>query len=173
MAHDGSPLEYSWKWNTATSEPEIRYSWEAFNPGEDSCLNPQNHALSLDYMRDVHRVVPNVDFTWSRHFLGLIEQGDRPASNFLHSVEYHRTQGIDLKSYFLPRNYKLLVGGESTTQAEWDEAITKLDPNNESHQALKEFLANNEEGKGLIPAYDELPPYFSNYGAFSGIVADL
>lgn len=152
MAHDGSPLEYSWKWNTPTTEPEIRYSWEAYNPGWDSCLNPKNHALSLEYMRDVPKVVPHVDFTWSRHFLKMIEAGDRRASNFLHAVEFHRSSGLDLKSYFLPRNFKLLVGGESETQDEWNDAISALDPNNTSHHALKEFLANNAEGKQMVPA---------------------
>jgi hypothetical protein len=157
MAHDGSPLEYSWKWNTPTTAPEVRYSWEAYNPGSDSCLNPKNHALSLDYMCDVPQVVPQVDFTWSRHFLKMIERGDRPASNFLHAVEFHRdtcnsNSGLDLKSYFLPRNFKLLVGGELETQDEWDEAIEALDPENASHRALKEFLANNPEGKKMVPA---------------------
>jgi hypothetical protein len=153
MAHDCSPLEYSWKWNLATSKPEVRYSWEPFNPGHDSCLDPLNHALSLEYMRDVATVVPNADFTWSRHFLELIERGDRPSSNFLHAVDHHRSEGLDLKSYFITRNSKLIVEGAPTTQDEWDEAITKLDPNNGSYHALKNFLANNSEGKLLSPVY--------------------
>ncbi len=149
-------MEYSWKWNTSTSEPEIRYSWEAFNPGNGRTSDPLNQALSLDYMQQVPHVIPDVDFTWARHFLQEIESGDREASNFLHAVEYHRTKRFTLKSYFLPRNVKLLEGGDPTTMKEWDDAILKLDPKNESRDTLMDFLTNNSEGKLMTPAYVEV-----------------
>lgn len=102
-------------------------------------------------MRDVLRVVPDADFTWSRHFLELIEQGDRPSSSFFHAVDHHHSKGLDLKSYLIRRD-----GEELTTQNEWDEAITKLDPNNASHHAVKDFFANNPEGKLSSPVYVKL-----------------
>jgi DMATS type aromatic prenyltransferase len=95
-------------------------------------------------MRDVPKVVPDVDFTLSRHFLGLIEQGDRQTSSFLHAID-HRAQGLDLKSYFITR--------DESTGKEWDEAITKLDPDNAAHHTLKNFLTNNSEGKLMFPMY--------------------
>lgn len=154
MAHDGSPLEYSWKWNTTTSEPDIRYSWEPFNPGAESTGNTENHALSLDYMDKVPRVAPDVDFTWARYFLAELENdNDQPALRFLHAVEFNRTNVFGLKSYFLPRAYKLLEGGDSGTMAEWDAAVMKLDPTNAGRKTLMEFLANNAEGQLLTPVY--------------------
>jgi hypothetical protein len=153
MAHDGSPLEYSWKWNTSNGEPDIRYSWEPFNPGSGTTADPQNHALSLDYMRKVTRVLPDVDFTWANFFLQEIETGDQPASRFLHAVEYNRTKKFGLKSYFLPRNYKLLEGGDSVTMKQWDESIVKLNPKNAGRDTLMNFLGNNAEGKVLEPVY--------------------
>lgn len=154
MAHDGSPLEYSWKWNTTTSEPDIRYSWEPFNPGADSIGNPKNHAISLDYMKKVPRVAPDADFTWARYFLAELEKdNDQPALRFLHAVEFNRTKKFGLKSYFLPRAYKLLEGGDSETMAEWDAAVMKLDPTNAGRKTLMDFIASNFEGQVLIPVY--------------------
>ncbi|KAI1390512.1 aromatic prenyltransferase [Hypoxylon trugodes] len=161
MAHEGSPLEYSWKWNTTTSQPEIRYSWEPFNPGSDRNSNPLNHANSLDYMQTVSHIVRDVDFTWARHFLRELEKEDRPASYFLHAVEYNPAGKLGLKSYFAPRCFKLLEGGDSMVKKEWDDAITKLGPSNACRDNLMEFLANNPEGKLMKPivlAMDDVKP---------------
>ncbi|KAI1288308.1 aromatic prenyltransferase [Xylaria venustula] len=161
MAHEGSPLEYSWKWNTSDSKPDIRYSWEAFNPGSSGTNDPLNHVLSLDYMQHVPEILPDVDFTWANHFLAEIEQGSRAASNFLHAVEFHRSQSFLLKSYFLPRNVKLLEGGDSATMEEWNAAIQKLAKNNMSLDSMTNFLTTNPEGKLMIPAVlamDDVPP---------------
>ncbi|KAI1810885.1 aromatic prenyltransferase [Poronia punctata] len=154
MAHEGSPLEYSWRWNSSSpdSKPEIRYSWEPFNPGSGGTSDPSNHALSVDYMQKVAAVLPDVDFTWANHFLAEIEQGDRASSNFLHAVEFHREQPFDLKSYFLPRNLKLLEGGDSNTMEEWYRAIKKLSTHNPSCDVMMDFLANSPEGKIMVPA---------------------
>ncbi|KAI5868213.1 aromatic prenyltransferase [Durotheca rogersii] len=161
MAHDGSPLEYSWKWNTTNSLPEVRYSWEPYNPGADSTANPRNHEVSLDYMKHISKVVPQADFTWARHFLSEIETGDRPTSNFLHAVEFHRKKPFDLKSYFLPRATKLLEGGDSGVMKEWDDAVVKLDPKNPTREVLRKFLKTNPEGQALSPvvlAMDDVSP---------------
>lgn len=99
-------------------------------------------------MRSLARVIPQADFTWSQHFLGLIENGDRPSSNLIHDMDHHRSVGLDLKSYIVRRG-----GGESTTQNEWDNAVTKLDSNNAIHHAIKDFLADNPEGKLSSPLY--------------------
>jgi hypothetical protein len=151
MSQDCSPLEYSWKWNAPGSQPEVRYSWEPYNPGQDSCVNPLNHKHSHEYMRDIKRVVPHVDFTLCQHFLDILEQGDQPTSNLLHAVDQPRSEGFDLKSYVTPRDFKIPVDRDSITKREWHEAIEKLNPDNASHKALKEFLETNPEGKLMSP----------------------
>lgn len=153
MAHDGSPLEYSWKWNTSSGKPDVRYSWEPFNPGSGRTTDPQNHALSLDYMRTVKQVLPGVDFTWITSLLQEIEGGDQKASHFLHAVEYSQTKAFGLKSYFLPRDYKILQAGSATTMDEWDRVILKLNPNNAGRDTLMKFLSGNPQGKLLQPWY--------------------
>ncbi|KAI8933233.1 hypothetical protein NX059_009866 [Plenodomus lindquistii] len=161
MAHDGSPLEYSWKWNTSTGKPDVRYSWEPFNPGSGRTVDPRNHALSLDYMRTVKQVLPGADFTWITSLLEGIESGDQKASHFLHAVEYSQTKPFGLKSYFLPRDYKILQAGSATTMDEWDKVILKLNPNNAGRDILMKFLSSNPQGKLLQPcvlAVDDVKP---------------
>ena len=40
VACDGSPFEYSWKWNTTDGEPDIRYSCEAVNDALGTAADP-------------------------------------------------------------------------------------------------------------------------------------
>lgn len=138
ISYDGSPLEYSWKWNTTDGEPDIRYSWEAINDASGTATDPLNHDPTLDYMEKVTSVLPGADFTWYRHFLAELynpdrsvyakelEQGDPPATTLMHAVEYNKNASFGLKSYFLPR--KLFMGGDPATLQEWDNAIVKLNP---------------------------------------------
>lgn len=151
MAHEGSPLEYSWKWNTSGSEPDIRYSWEPFNPGSLRTTDPLNQSLSIDYMRRVGEVVPGVDFTWANQLLAEIESGDRAASHFLHAVEFHRTKEFTLKSYFMPRNSELLHEADHADYDEWWRAIENLGSTNASRDVLTHFLKNNPEGQAMVP----------------------
>ncbi|KAJ8107192.1 hypothetical protein ONZ43_g6811 [Nemania bipapillata] len=160
LTYDGSPLEYSWKWNTSESEPDIRYSWEPFNPGRGTS-DPLNHALSIDYMQHVRDLIPGVDFTLAKHLLAEIESGDRHASDFLHATEFNRDKNFSLKSYFFPRNAKPLQAGDSSTLMEWVQAIEKLGTKNASLDLLIDFITNSSEGQVMVPAVvavDDVPP---------------
>lgn len=163
VAYDGSPLEYSWKWNTTTGEPDIRYSWEAINNASGTAADPLNHDPSLEYMEEVVNVLPATDYTWYRHFLAELydpdrgvyakelEQGDPPATTLMHAVEYNKKVSFGLKSYFLTR--KLHIGGDPATLQEWDAAIVKLHPG-KSHpgrDALMNFFTNSPEGQLMKP----------------------
>ncbi|KAK1957516.1 aromatic prenyltransferase [Colletotrichum sublineola] len=110
IAYDGSPFEYSWKWNTTAGEPDIRYSWEAINSSSGTTADPLNHDPTLDYMEKVPVILPEVDFSWYRHFLAElynpdrsvyakeIEEGEPPATTLMHAVEYNRHASFGLKS---------------------------------------------------------------------------
>ena len=108
-------------------------------------------------MRTVGDVLPGVDFTWINTLLREIEGGDQNASHFLHAVEYSQTKSFGLKSYFLPRDYKILQAGDTKTMDNWNEVISKLNPNNAGRDTLMEFLSGNAEGKLLEPWYDTFP----------------
>ncbi|KAI9677128.1 MAG: hypothetical protein M1822_008237 [Bathelium mastoideum] len=163
IAYDGSPLEYSWKWNTTTGEPDIRYSWEAIGPKSGTAADPLNHDPSLDYMDKVPSVLPGVDFSWFRFFMQNIynpdrsfyakelEQGEPPATTLMHAVEYNKEKSFGLKSYFLAR--KLHLGGDPNTTKEWDDAIVKLSPDGDhpGRDALQRFLTTSPEGRLMKP----------------------
>jgi DMATS type aromatic prenyltransferase len=163
IAYDGSPLEYSWKWNTSKGEPDIRYSWEAIGPKAGTAADPLNHDPSLDYMEKVTRALPNANFSLYRYFLAQLydpdrtvyakelEQGDPPATTLMHAVEYNKKKSFGLKSYFLPR--KLFLGGDPATMQEWDAAIRKLNPDGKhpGRDALITFLATSPEGRLMKP----------------------
>ncbi|CAN8095471.1 unnamed protein product [Discula destructiva] len=170
MADDGSPLEYSWKWNTTTSKPDVRYSWEPFESGSDSSstIAHESHAVSLDYMKKVPQVVSDTNFTWTRHFLSELElhriqahDSESGTLRLFHAAEFNRTKQIGLKTYFLPPKYRVLKGGDETTLEEWDAAIIKLDPKNAGRRMLMDFLTNNVEGQVMSPlmlAMDNVKP---------------
>ncbi|KAK1454240.1 aromatic prenyltransferase [Colletotrichum cuscutae] len=163
VAYDGSPFEYSWKWNTTSGEPDIRYSWEAINNSSGTAADPLNHDPTLDYMEKVPSALSGVDFSWYRHFLAELynpdrsvyakelENGDPPATTLMHAVEYNKKASFGLKSYFLPR--KLFQGGDPATLGEWDAAIKKLNPDGKhpGRDALMHFLANSPEGRLMKP----------------------
>ncbi|KAL9095873.1 MAG: hypothetical protein Q9165_001870 [Trypethelium subeluteriae] len=173
IAYDGSPLEYSWKWNTTTGEPDIRYSWEAIGPNSGTAADPLNHGATLEYMEKMPSVLPNVDFSWYRHFLRELynpdrsgyarelEQGNPQTTTLMHAVEYNKEKSFGLKSYIIPQ--KLLKGGDPATAKEWDDAIIKLNPdgNHPGRDALQHFLTNNPEGRAMkvvIMGMDNVKP---------------
>ena len=173
VSYDGSPLEYSWKWNTTGGEPDIRYSWEAINSASGTAADPLNHDPTLDYMAKVSSVLPDADFTWYRHFLAELynpdravyakelENGDPPATTLMHAVEYNKNASFGLKSYFLPM--KLFQGGDPATLQQWDNAIVKLHPgrSHPGRDALMNFLATSAEGQLMtrnVMGMDDVEP---------------
>ncbi len=115
-------------------------------------------------MRDVSMVVPEADFTLSRHFLNEIERHDQPASHFLQAVDNHQSQSLALKSYLVPRSYGDHEGKRAMTLNELNGAISKLDPNNASQHTLKVFLETHPAGRLLNPGYVVLPRSFLMQG---------
>ncbi|KAI1367013.1 dimethylallyl tryptophan synthase GliD1 [Xylaria arbuscula] len=166
---EGSPIEYSWKWNTSKGEPDVRYSWEAINQRSGTPLDPLNHGATLDFMHEIPAVVPDADFSWVHHFLAhlfdhdiakYVREGDEkglPPTTVIHGIEYVRS-GVGLKSYFIPRR----VGQVGPMPIEqWDEAIVKLDSNNATRDTMMKFIRENSEGqlfKPVIMGIDDVEP---------------
>ncbi|EER38497.1 dimethylallyl tryptophan synthase GliD1 [Histoplasma capsulatum H143] len=139
IAYDGSPLEYSWKWNTRTGEPDIHYSWEAI--GKDSAVD---YLWYRQFLTEIYR--PDREF-----YAKELEAGEPPATTLMHAVEYNKEASFGLKSYFLAR--KPFIGGDPATTQEWDDAIMKLNRGkaHPGRDALMHFLANSPEGKLMKP----------------------
>jgi hypothetical protein len=121
--------------------------WDAVNDGSESCSNPLNHAVSHKYMDKVKSALPGADFTWSRHFLDVVDKGDGPTSFFLNAVEPRRSGDSEHKFYIVHRWDK------ADTEDEWDSAMMKPDLDNASHAVLREFIVTSPEGRALRPLY--------------------
>lgn len=163
IAYDGSPFEYSWKWNTSSGSPDIRYSWEPIGPKSGSLEDPLNHDPSLEYMGRVTKVLPKANFSMFRRYLTEVynpdravyaeelAQGDPPATTLMHAVEYNKTKEFGLKSYFLAG--KLHLGGDPLTNQHWDNAVVKVNAGRptKGRDALQYFIANSPEGRLMKP----------------------
>lgn len=157
---EGSPMEYSWKWNTPTSEPDVRFTMEAINQFTGTAMDPLNQTASREMLHRIAEAVPTIDLTWVNHFLATLYDHDNAkyveeaaagahfTSTVLTAAEF-LPRGLSMKTYFLPRRLGQTEG--QIPMAQWEESLVKLDPNSEARAALHKFLNNNPEGKLLSP----------------------
>ncbi|ROV98477.1 hypothetical protein VPNG_08538 [Cytospora leucostoma] len=166
---EGSPMEYSWKWNTPTSEPDVRFTMEAINRFAGTSLDPLNQTASREMLHRISEAVPTIDLTWVNHFFATLfdhdiskynaeaAAGAHFATSVCHAVEF-LPKGLSLKTYFVPRR----LGHEGQIPlALWEESLGKLNPDSAARATLYDFLNNNPEGKHLSPfmlAVDDVVP---------------
>lgn len=155
---EGGPIEYSWKWPTRTSEPDIRYSLEPINRFSGTAEDPLNQQPATQVLNRLAKMIPGVDLTWTNHFLATLYDHDKtkyvekmaatgmPATSTFGMAAEFCTKGLGLKAYFVPRK----VGHHPVPpQADWEAAIKQLHPENPSLETLLEFLAGHPEGQKL------------------------
>ncbi|ATY65187.1 dimethylallyl tryptophan synthase 1 [Cordyceps militaris] len=168
LSLEGLPIEYSWKWNTATENPEIRYTIEAKSKSSGSKTDPLNQDASREMLRCLRSSFPGVDLTWTDHFMAALFDHDRSKYTKAAAMasEAHTTSvmiaaelkaaGFAFKTYLIPRR----VDERYPSLPFWQDAIAKLSPNNLAAGALYRFL-NTSEGKHLSPtmlAVDNISP---------------
>lgn len=159
IALDGSPIEYSWKWNTRTREPDVRYVTEPIGRSAGTELDPLNQQALRETLLGLADLMPAVDMTWVNHFLATLYDHDhskymKEAAAGAHlgtSVQIAAEllpSGVTLKAYFFPR--KLGQNGLMPMN-QWEGAISQLDPDNTARAALHAFLADGPESQLLTP----------------------
>ncbi|KAF2799612.1 dimethylallyl tryptophan synthase GliD1 [Melanomma pulvis-pyrius CBS 109.77] len=166
---DGSPIEYSWKWNTPSNEPDVRFTMEPINEFSGTALDPLNQLPSLELLHRLAEILPSIDLAWVHHFYSVCFDHDKAkyAQEVAAGVPVGTTtclafefvrQGLQLKSYFLPRK----IGQKGLLPfTEWDSAIRQLEPTNAALDALRDFLETSPEGKKMNPlnlAVDDVAP---------------
>ncbi|KAF2017048.1 dimethylallyl tryptophan synthase GliD1 [Aaosphaeria arxii CBS 175.79] len=181
---DGTPIEYSWKWNTASpnSKPGIRYVVEPIGEYAGTEVDPMNQQASLDLLHRLKPILKGLDNTWAQHFFSTLFDHDNArimkeaaagghlASTIHLAVEYN-DKGTAVKTYFFPR--KLEQGG-LMPMSDWKSSVDALEfePKDQSspapavfqtpaRTALDNYLANNAYGKHLTPismAIDNVAP---------------
>lgn len=175
---DGSPIEYSWKWETRTSEPDVRYVTEPIGPYPGTHFDPLNQQALRELL---HRLAEaqhtDMNLGWVNHFFARYYDHDNTkyvqeaaagsarstATSVQLGTEFLRKKGIGFKTYFFPRKLGK-VDDISITQ--YDESMADLQLANKeaswgAREALVDFLTNNAEGKTLKPfslAVDNVAP---------------
>lgn len=161
MGVEGSPIEYSWKWNSPTGKPDVRFTTEAVGPSTGTALDPLNQQATLEMLHNIAKLVPTIDLSWTNHFLATLYDHDRSkyAQEAMASDVHFTTTimvaakwiatGLNLKTYFIPRRLGHTNG--KLPLALWEESLAKLHPSSPARAAMNEFLATNPEGKLLSP----------------------
>ncbi|KAF2133643.1 dimethylallyl tryptophan synthase GliD1 [Dothidotthia symphoricarpi CBS 119687] len=184
MALDGTPIEYSWKWNNASpkSMPNVRYVVEAIGENAGTDLDPLNQQATREILHRMAFMLPKVDNNWANHFLSTLYDHDnakfaREAVRGGHlgtsvqlAVEFVET-GPAIKTYFFPRKF-----GQAGIMPleQWQASIDELQLEHRTsagassgsfetpaRTALDNFLATSPEGKHLTPislAVDNVAP---------------
>ncbi|KAH8589371.1 dimethylallyl tryptophan synthase GliD1 [Bisporella sp. PMI_857] len=160
---DGTPIEYSWKWNTVHDKPEIRYDIEPIGESAGTILDPLNQLASKEMLHRLASAMPMVDVSLSDHFFATMYDHNNSKymqeavcgrqsplfTTILIAAEFSRKKDIRFKTYFQPR--KLGQFQKVLKIQDWEDSIQELDPNNKARALLHNFLANNPEGKLLNP----------------------
>lgn len=173
---DGSPIEYSWKWNTAKSEPDVRYVTEPIGRYPGSHLDPLNQHALRELLQRISQSMPSSDMnmSWVNHFFARLYDHDNTkyiqeaaagssrstATSVQLGTEFLR-KGIGFKTYFFPRK---LGQVDDVSISQYDASIGQLDIDDnawDARKALNDFLATSTEGKSLRPfslAVDNVAP---------------
>ncbi|KAI9716366.1 MAG: hypothetical protein M1812_005433 [Candelaria pacifica] len=154
----GPPVEYSWKWNTATSLPEIRYTFEAVDGCSGSPKDPLNQAPSWDMLYHIAHAYPSVDLAWTNHFLATLfdhdrhryakEQADDQITTTILVAAEFVERGLNVKVYFKSRQ----LGMRDVPIQVYKDAISQICPASAPATVLYDFLDNDPEGQLLKPA---------------------
>ncbi|PHH80737.1 hypothetical protein CDD80_85 [Ophiocordyceps camponoti-rufipedis] len=155
---DGIPLEYCWKWNTASTAPDVRYTLESLGPSSRTSLDPLNHDANIAFLEKVKGVEPSTDLSINQHFLSTLFDPDRAkyasmsrsfSMTMFATVEFLRS-GLFTKTYFMPPSPDHDKPGPVSMPV-WEESLAKLHPKSPARQAMHEFLQTSPEGKLLRP----------------------
>lgn len=154
---DGSPLEYSWKWNTADDVPDVRYTVEAIGSLTGTILDPLNQTSTKELLHELGRMMPSLDLTWFDHFATafydtdkekyLTEAGAPITTTMALAFEFLK-KGLVVKAYFAPK--KLGQTGPAGLDV-WTNAIRGVVPNSASFDKVVHFLKTDSEGSLLQP----------------------
>uniref|UniRef100_UPI00389B3A79 Dimethylallyl tryptophan synthase GliD1 n=1 Tax=Fusarium tricinctum TaxID=61284 RepID=UPI00389B3A79 len=165
---EGLPIEYSWKWNTATKRPVVRYTIEAKNRFTGSSMDPLNQDPSRELLHRLQMSVPGVDLTWFNHFLATLYDQDRSkyAQAVAAGAEYTTSimiaaelepNGLTTKTYFIPQKVGLSLSDLPVSSLM--DAIAGVCPQSAAKSILEEFLTSS--GGNLRPtmlAVDNVKP---------------
>ena len=162
LQQDGSPIEFSWTWNTVSGgKPKVRYLIEPIGKFAGTELDPLNQQALRELLHSLATVVPSMDTTWSNYFWSTLydhnsskiyaqQQGTNAGWATITTLCTELTpQGPKFRTNFFPRKHN--QKGVFLSLKEWEDTFAKLDPVNAARSSLHDFLASDAEGKLLRP----------------------
>lgn len=159
FAADGTPLEYSWKWNTATGAPDVRYTVEPIGHASGTSSDPLNQETTKKLLSHLTNVLPSLDLTWFHHFASALYDADNEGyaaeiragapliTTMFLAFEFLKKELV-VKAYFAPR--KLGQTGLFPLD-DWVSVLRGIGPGNASLDEVAEFLKTDPEGLSLNP----------------------
>ncbi|KAI0427500.1 dimethylallyl tryptophan synthase GliD1 [Xylaria sp. FL1042] len=170
---EGSPIEYSWKWNKPGGDPEVRYTIEAIDHFSGTSLDPLNQRSSRELLHRLDEIVPSSNLSLVNHFFANLydhdiskyvqeaQAGTHHSTTIMIAAEFVRKghEGYMFKTYFIPR----LLGQDDgrLPLSKWEDWLAKLYPASVARTTLHEFLTETRVGKSLSPfmlAVDNISP---------------
>ncbi|KAI2629324.1 aromatic prenyltransferase [Hypomontagnella submonticulosa] len=161
LTNDGSPFEYSWKWNSSSTDtPEIRYCIEAIGSHTGTSGDPFNYLETERLLVDElapRLSQPQLDLTWHHHFTKALGISDRkpapmnpeaPPSSMFVAFE-HVAKGTVVKTYYLPASDP--ESGGAPTFTTFANAARGILHNTESLDAVMDYVARDPVGLTMTP----------------------
>lgn len=156
---DGSPVEYSFKWDAATSDPDVRYTIECLGEYTGSAADPFNTEDTKDLMYQLSLRFPSIDLTWFHQLTAYVYDSHKASYNanggtatttMVLAFELLKT-GLMVKAYFVAPK-RLDKGMPAYDNAFWASAVNTLAPSSQAADKVFSFLASDPHGKALHPA---------------------
>ncbi|KAL2811620.1 tryptophan dimethylallyltransferase-domain-containing protein [Aspergillus granulosus] len=156
---DGTPFEFSWRWDNSEGGPAVRIALEPIGSMAGTALDPLNHLTTHEVLYKLTSAVPGADLAWTHHFMATlfdhdyakyIEEasiGTSIGTSLLLSLDFLQ-DSTRITTYFQPR---MLNQPASLDIPQWEASFQQLHPVAPSRRALHDFLTSNTEGKFLKP----------------------
>jgi len=176
LTNDGSPFEYSWKWNQKSGKPEIRYCIEAIGATAGKPDDPMNLKATDTLFENLARLLPGLNTVWLRHYIDSFDlarkkknsqKQDDPISSMFVAFE-HGKHDVVVKAYFLPSED---VDGGRPTFSTFDRAIRPISQDHRALDAVLEYVSTDKYGSTLAPdmlAIDCVEPSQSRLKLYAG-----
>lgn len=156
---EGSPIDYSWKWNTSKSKPDVRFTIEAIGPYTGTTKDPLNQQAMREMLHHISKIVPTFNSELADHFFATlfdhdiskynqeVEAGAAFGTSCLNATQF-LPEGVSMKSYFICR--RLGQAGPLAPLSHWEEAFAKLDPSSPARTAIHDFLEAHTD-RAMVP----------------------
>lgn len=159
LSTDGSPVEWSFKWNTATTEPDIRYTIECLGDFTGTTADPFNIESTKDLMYRLSLQFPKIDLTWFHQLAAYVF--DKEKANYLASGGFPTTTmvlafellktGVMVKAYFIAPKPPPGSTAQIYDVGFWRSAVRMLAPSSMAADTAFSFLGTNFQGQSLHP----------------------